>query len=57
MNTGNRLQLKFGREQLNVLNGTFRQQFIKTSLNLISLSNVREDVLYSVYYHVDEESQ
>ena len=52
-----RLQLKFGREQLNVLNGTFRQQFIKTSLNLISLSNVREDVLYSVYYHVDEESQ
>ena len=33
-----RLQLKFGREQLNVYyNGTFKQQFIKTFLNLFSL--------------------
>jgi len=52
-----RLQLKFGCQQLNVYNGTFRQQFIKTFLNLFSLLNVRQDVLNSVYYHVDEESQ
>ena len=52
-----RLQLKFGCQQLNVHNGTFRQQFIKTFLNLFSLLNVRQDVLNSVYYHVDEESQ
>jgi len=52
-----RLQLKFGCQQLNVHNGTFKQQFIKTFLNLFSLLNVREDVLNSVYYHVDEESQ
>jgi len=51
------LQLKFGCQQLNVHNGTFKQQFIKIFLNLFSLSNVRQDVLYSVYYHVDEESQ
>ena len=49
-----RLLLKFGCHQLNVYNGTFRQQFIKTFLNLFSLSNVRQDVLNSVYYHVDE---
>ena len=52
-----RLLLKFGCHQLNVYNGTFRQQFIKKILNLFSLSNVRNDVLNSVYYHVDEESQ
>jgi len=52
-----RLQLKFGCQQLNVHNGTFKQQFIKTFLNLFSLLNVRDDVLNSVYYHVDEESQ
>ena len=52
-----RLQLKFGCQQLNVHNGTFKQQFIKTFLNLFSLLNVREDVLNSVYNHVDEESQ
>ena len=52
-----RLLLKFGRQQLNVHNGTFKQQFIKTFINLFSLSNVRDDVLNSVYYHVDEESQ
>ena len=52
-----RLLLKFGCHQLNVYNGTFRQQFIKTFLNSFSLSNVRQDVLNSVYYHVDEESQ
>jgi len=52
-----RLLLKFGRQQLNVHNGTFKQQFIKTFLNLFSLSNVRDDVLNSVYTHVDEESQ
>jgi len=52
-----RLQLKFGCHQLNVYNGTFKQQFIKTFINLFSLSNVRNDVLNSVYNHVDEESQ
>jgi len=52
-----RLLLKFGRQQLNVHNGTFKQQFIKTFINLFSLSNVRDDVLNSVYNHVDEESQ
>jgi len=53
-----RLQLKFGCQQLNVHNGAFKQQFIKkTFLNLFSLLNVRQDVLNSVYYHVDEESQ
>ena len=52
-----RLQLKFGCHQLNVYNGTFKQQFIKTFINLFSLLNVREDVLNSVYDHVDEESQ
>ena len=52
-----RLQLKFGCHQLNVYNGTFKQQFIKTFINLFSLLNVRQDVLNSVYYHVDEESQ
>jgi len=52
-----RLQLKFGCQQLNVHNGTFKQQFIKTFLNLFSLLNVRDDVLNSVYYYVDEESQ
>jgi len=52
-----RLQLKFGCHQLNVYNGTFKQQFIKTFINLFSLLNVRNDVLNSVYYHVDEESQ
>jgi len=52
-----RLLLKFGCKQLNVYNGTFRQQFIKTFLNLFSLLNVRQDVLNSVYYHLDEESQ
>jgi len=52
-----RLQLKFGCQQLNVHNGTFKQQFIKTFLNLFSLLNVRDDVLNSVYNHVDEESQ
>jgi len=52
-----RLQLKFGCQQLNVYNGTFKQQFIKTFINLFSLSNVRNDVLNSVYNHVDEESQ
>ena len=51
-----RLQLKFGCHQLNVYNGIFRQQFIKKSLNLFSLSNVR-DVLNSVYNHADEESK
>ena len=51
-----RLLLKFGRQQLNVHNGTFKQQFIKTFINLFSLSNVRDDVLNSVYNHVDEES-
>ena len=50
-----RLLLKFGCQQLNVHNGTFKQQFIKTFLNLFSL--LREYVLNSVYYHVDEESQ
>ena len=49
-----RLQLKFGCHRLNVYNGTFKQQFIKTFINLL---NVRNDVLNSVYYHVDEESQ
>jgi len=50
--------LKFGRKQLNVHNGTFRQQFIQTFLDFTSLSNVRDDVLYSaVYLHADEESQ
>jgi len=52
-----RLLLKFGCKQLNVYNGTFRQQFIKTLLNLFSLLNVRQDVSYSVYYHVDEETR
>ena len=52
-----RLLLKFGCHQLNVYNGTFKQQFIKTFLYLFSLLNVREDVLNSVYDHVDEESQ
>jgi len=52
-----RLQLKFGYKQLNVLNGTFRQQFIKTFLNLISLLNVRQDVLYSVCNHVDDQTR
>jgi len=52
-----RLLLKFGCQQLNVHNGTFKQQFIKTFLNLFSLLNIRQDVLNSVYYHVDEESQ
>jgi len=52
-----RLQLKFGCHQLNVYNGTFKQQFIKTFINLFSLLNVRNDVLNSVYNHVDEESQ
>ena len=52
-----RLQLKFGCYQLNVYNGTFKQQFIKTFINLFSLLNVRDDVLNSVYNHVDEESQ
>ena len=52
-----RLQLKFGCQQLNVHNGTFKQQFIKTFINLFSLSNVRDDVLNSVYNHVDEGSQ
>ena len=52
-----RLQLKFGCHQLNVYNGTFRQQFIKKFINLFSLLNVRQDVLNSVYNHVDEESQ
>jgi len=52
-----RLQLKFGCHQLNVYNDTFRQQFIKKILNLFLLLNVRQDVLNSVYYHVDEESQ
>jgi len=52
-----RLQLKFGCQQLNVHNGTFKQQFIKTFINLFSLSNVRDDVLNSVYNHVDKESQ
>jgi len=36
-----RLLLKFGRQQLNVHNGSFKQQFIKTFLNLFSLLNVR----------------
>ena len=49
-----RLQLKFGCHQLNVYNGTFKQQFIKTFINLFSLLNVRNDVLNSVYNHVDE---
>jgi len=35
-----RLQLKFLCHQLNVHNGTFKQQFIKTFINLFSLSNV-----------------
>jgi len=52
-----RLQLKFGCHRLNVHNGTFKQQFIKTFINLFSLLNVRDDVLNSVYNHVDEESQ
>jgi len=52
-----RLQLKFGREQLNVYNGTFKQQFNKKILNLFSLLNVRQDVLNSVYYIVDEETR
>ena len=53
-----RLLLKFGRQQLNVHNGTSKQQFIKkTFINLFSFSNVRDDVLNSVYNHVDEESQ
>ena len=41
-----RLQLKFGCKQLNVYNGTFKQQFIKTFLNLFSLLNVRDDVFF-----------
>jgi len=52
-----RLLLKFGRQQLNVYNGTFKQQFIKTFLNLFSLLNVRQDVLNSVCNHVDEETR
>jgi len=52
-----RLLLKFRRQQLNVYNGTFKQQFIKTFLNLFSLLNVRQDVLNSVYCHVDEETR
>ena len=52
-----RLQLKFGCQQLNVHNGTFRQQFIKTFLNLISLLNVRQDVLNSVSNHIDGETR
>ena len=52
-----RLLLKFGCKQLNVYNGTFKQQFIKTFLNLFSLLNVRQDALNSVYYHVDEETR
>ena len=48
-----RILLKFGCHQLNVYNGTFKQQFIKTFLNFFSLSNVRKDVLNSVYNHVD----
>jgi len=39
-----RLQLKFGCQQLNVYNGTFIQQFMKTFLNVFSLLNVRQDV-------------
>jgi len=50
-------RLKFWCEQLNVYNGTFRQQFIKTFLNLISLLNVRQDVLNSVCNHVDGETR
>ena len=58
MNTGDiDYSLKFGCHQLNVYNGTFKQQFIKTFLNFFSLSNVRKDVLNSVYNHVDGESQ
>jgi len=57
MNTGSIDFCKFGSQQLHVHNGTFRQQFIKTFINLFSLLNVRDDVLNSVYYHVDEESQ
>ena len=52
-----RLLLKFGRQQLNVHNGIFKQQFIKKIINLFSLLNARQDVLNSIYYHVDEESQ
>jgi len=52
-----RLQLKSEREQLIVYNGTFKQQFIKTFLNLFSLLNVRQDVLNSVCNHVDEETR
>ena len=50
-------QLKFGCQQLNVHNGTFKQQFIKKIINLFSLLNARQDVLNSIYYHVDEKSQ
>ena len=32
-----RILLKFGCHQLNVYNGTFKQQFIKTFINLFSL--------------------
>jgi len=52
-----RLQLKSEREQLIVYNGTFKQQFIKTFLNLFSLLNVRQDVLNSVCNHVDGETR
>ena len=55
MNTGN-TDLKSEREQLIVYNGTFKQQFIKTFLNLFSLLNVRQDVLNSVCNHVDQET-
>ena len=56
MNTGN-TDLKSEREQLIVYNGTFKQQFIKTFLNLFSLLNVQQDVLNSVCNHVDGETR
>jgi len=52
-----RLLLKFGYKQLNVHNCTFRHRFVITFLNLVSLSNVPQDVLYSVCNHVDQETR
>ena len=51
------VRLKFGCQQPNVHNGTFKQQFIKTFLNLFSLLNIRQDVLNSVCNHVDGETR
>ena len=52
-----RLQLKFGRQQLNVHNGTFKQQFIKNIYKLIFIIIRSRRCFKSAYNYVDEESQ